>query len=325
MARVINLIVYIFSRLNMTIKKNFNIEHIGRVISIAGFFLCGVSLIGYFYFKDELRSINSSITSIDSSAVNIENNFNIPIQERLFEQRICNKTRQSLDRCDSVSVQKRREQIDSLRAQRDSLLKKNDKPLPALLQSGRRTYRFAQTFFYSSIFSLVIAIAGILMIFGRSLAFINRAGDITVDKIIDSKVPIISDVKQDMNSGTIYPEVKNMGDKYTVYQAAAVGPNAHAHDMTLNQNYDQIDNSINLLQLTKELSTLQEAMIEEASTTEHRIAIGDVAKAEQAAEINDSAKVREHLKSAGKWSLDIATKIGVPVAIEALKKSLEII
>ncbi len=32
--------------------------------------------------------------------------------------------------------------------------------------------------------------------------------------------------------------------------------------------------------------------------------------------------VLQHLKNAGKWALDVATKIGVSVASEALKKSL---
>jgi hypothetical protein len=30
----------------------------------------------------------------------------------------------------------------------------------------------------------------------------------------------------------------------------------------------------------------------------------------------------EHLKAAGKWGLDLATKIGTTVAVEAIKKSL---
>lgn len=131
--------------------------------------------------------------------------------------------------------------------------------------------------------------------------------------------------KQDHKSNTIYRGDVKVGDQYSVSQAGAVGPNAHAHDMSFNQNYAQIDSSINLLQLADELSRLQKAMMKEATEAEHSIAIGEVAKAEKAAKTKDVSKVTEHLKSAGKWSLDIASKIGVPIAVEVLKKSLGIL
>jgi len=36
----------------------------------------------------------------------------------------------------------------------------------------------------------------------------------------------------------------------------------------------------------------------------------------------DPAKLAESLKSSGKWALDVATKIGVSLASEALKHSM---
>ncbi len=58
---------------------------------------------------------------------------------------------------------------------------------------------------------------------------------------------------------------------------------------------------------------------QQATEAEHDIAISDIAKAEQAAKSKDTSKIAKYLKSAGSWTLDIASKIGVRVAIEAMK------
>ena len=59
-----------------------------------------------------------------------------------------------------------------------------------------------------------------------------------------------------------------------------------------------------------------------AGTREQDKAIGAVADAEQAAARGDGPAALQYLKSAGKWTLKIAEGIGVPVAIEALKKAM---
>lgn len=113
-----------------------------------------------------------------------------------------------------------------------------------------------------------------------------------------------------------------MGDTYDISgQAGAVGPNAHAHDINFTQVGRQIEKSVDLSRLAEELSKLRQAMKAEAKEVEQDIAISDIAKAEQAAKAKDSSKVAEYLKSAGQWSLEIASKIGVPLAIEALKQA----
>jgi uncharacterized protein YjbI with pentapeptide repeats len=112
-----------------------------------------------------------------------------------------------------------------------------------------------------------------------------------------------------------------MGDKYKVEQAGAVGPHAHAHDMTFTQIVNQLEKSVDLSQLAEELSKVRQAMKAEAQEAEHDMAVSDVAKAEQAAKAKDASKVVEYLQSAGKWALEIASKIGVPLAIEALKQA----
>lgn len=114
-----------------------------------------------------------------------------------------------------------------------------------------------------------------------------------------------------------------MGDKYNVGQGGAIGPNAHAHDMAFNQIWNQVQGTIELLKLAEELATLRRAMKQEALDAEQDIAVSEVAKAEQSAKIGNGPKTIEHLRSAGKWALDVATKIGTSLAVEVIKKSIE--
>lgn len=113
-----------------------------------------------------------------------------------------------------------------------------------------------------------------------------------------------------------------MGDIYNVGQGGAIGPNAHAHDITFNQIWNQLQGSIELPKLGEELARLRQAMKKEAVEPEQDIAISEIAKAEQAAKSGNGPKVLEHLKSAGKWALDVATKIGTSLTVEVIKKSL---
>ena len=114
-----------------------------------------------------------------------------------------------------------------------------------------------------------------------------------------------------------------MGDQYNVRgQAGAIGTNAYAHSMNFNQNNAQFEGSLDLVQLAEELSKLRQVMMNKATVAEHSIAIGEVAKAEKAAKEKNASKVMEHLNAAGHWALDIASKIGVPVAVEVLKRSI---
>jgi hypothetical protein len=113
-----------------------------------------------------------------------------------------------------------------------------------------------------------------------------------------------------------------VGDTYNTNQAGAVGPYAHAHDMTFHQIGSRIEQSMDLSELAGELSQLRQAMSQEAKETSHHIAIGEVAKAEEAANARDSSKMAKSLKAAGKWTLDVATKIGTSLATEAIKESM---
>jgi hypothetical protein len=114
-----------------------------------------------------------------------------------------------------------------------------------------------------------------------------------------------------------------MGDKYNISgQTGAVGPGAHAHDLTFNQIWNQVENRVDLAQLANELQKLHEALEREATEPSQKLAAGAVAAAEQSARQKDGPKALEYLKTAGSWALGVAEKIGVGVATTALKSAL---
>jgi hypothetical protein len=73
-----------------------------------------------------------------------------------------------------------------------------------------------------------------------------------------------------------------------------------------------------------QLSALREAMAKYASMQQDYIDIGNVASAEIEANNGNGARVLEYLQKTGKWTLSIAEKIGVGVAIAAINASLGI-
>lgn len=114
--------------------------------------------------------------------------------------------------------------------------------------------------------------------------------------------------------------VMRKGDTYHIPgQAGAIGPGAHTHDNT----FQQIQGGLDLPKLAEELARLRAALRQEAKDEPRADeAIGSLAAAEKAARQGDSAGVLSHLKAAGAWTLGIAKEIGVPVAVEALKRAL---
>jgi hypothetical protein len=111
-------------------------------------------------------------------------------------------------------------------------------------------------------------------------------------------------------------------DTYNIHgQTGAVGPKAHAYDMTFQQVQNQ--GALDLPRLAEELARLRAAMKQETEgTAEQDEAIGEVAKAEKAAGQGDDRTMLRHLKTAGTWTLGIAEKIGVPLAVEAMKRMM---
>lgn len=115
----------------------------------------------------------------------------------------------------------------------------------------------------------------------------------------------------------------SMGDTYNISgQAGAVGPNAEAHDNTFNQLVNHVEQNIDLDQLAKQLGELRLALAQKQDSPQAAVAIGEVAKAEIAAGEKNPSKVVEHLKAAGKWTLDFAKEIGKDLVVDVIKKAM---
>jgi hypothetical protein len=118
--------------------------------------------------------------------------------------------------------------------------------------------------------------------------------------------------------------VNVMGDQFNVEQAMAVGPEAKAKakNVYFTQLRDASGRDIDLTQLAQELSKLRGALKDEPDTPERDSALGAIADAEVASRQGDSAKVVEHLARAGKWVLGVAEKVGVGLAVAAIKSAM---
>jgi hypothetical protein len=86
---------------------------------------------------------------------------------------------------------------------------------------------------------------------------------------------------------------------------------------------------VDLDALAAQLATLRAAMRDEPDDPDRDIAIGNVAQAEKDARQHEPGPVAEHLRAAGKWAAGkwaagIAEKIGVGVAVVAIKAAIGI-
>jgi len=113
-----------------------------------------------------------------------------------------------------------------------------------------------------------------------------------------------------------------MGDQYNTTQAGAVGPNASATGNTLVQSNYALPADTDYEKLAMELEKLKQLLLTKATNPEHYNAIGEVAKAEEAAKEKDGNKVIKSLKSSGKWVLDIANGIVANALFEIIKKCM---
>ena len=108
------------------------------------------------------------------------------------------------------------------------------------------------------------------------------------------------------------------GDVYNVGQGVGVGRNVRMDNVVVNQNQGQ---QFDLPTLAEQLAKLRAEMKKNATEPEQDVAVGAVAAAEAAAKKGDEKSVLDHLKTAGQWAMEIGLKVGVPVAIEAIKKA----
>jgi hypothetical protein len=108
-------------------------------------------------------------------------------------------------------------------------------------------------------------------------------------------------------------------DQYNAGQAGAMGPQSHAHNMDFKQVWLKMGTTTDIGELAADLRGLREALIREATSSDNAIEAGVVAQAEKEAASGNGAKVMEWLSKTGKWTLGVAEKIGVGIAVAAIK------
>jgi hypothetical protein len=113
----------------------------------------------------------------------------------------------------------------------------------------------------------------------------------------------------------------HMGDVYKDFTAAAVGPHSTAHHTTISV-WKQAEQDLDLNALTTSLAALRPKLRAEDPNDEHEDERLQISAAEKAAKQGDKKKVLEHLKEAGKWVFEVATKIGEEVAAKAITTAM---
>jgi hypothetical protein len=102
----------------------------------------------------------------------------------------------------------------------------------------------------------------------------------------------------------------------------AQGDKAQAINLgAIDQAPSLADRNAYLSELVPALDRLSDAMDKEKSDPEHEADIGMVKAAASAIRKNDTSKAVEFLKRTSKWAIEVATNVGVPLAVEALKQA----
>jgi hypothetical protein len=121
-------------------------------------------------------------------------------------------------------------------------------------------------------------------------------------------------------------DIKMSSDQFNISnvsgQIGAIGTANQISASTLTNATSNVDAAHDLSALASELASLRAEMRRVGTDIQHDQALVSVGAAEKSAKNGDAAGVTAHLKAAGKWALDTATKIGVQVAAKALERAI---
>jgi hypothetical protein len=130
------------------------------------------------------------------------------------------------------------------------------------------------------------------------------------------------------SSTTIYQGgVHQLGNNYTSHgPVGAMGENNVVQESHITQNNEGIS-SAQTETLARELAELTATLRTLATDPTHYHALGDLASAQLAAgkgDIPTAVTYLSKLGKAGKWVLDVAASLGIPVAVSAIKEALHL-
>ena len=115
---------------------------------------------------------------------------------------------------------------------------------------------------------------------------------------------------------------EHVGDVFITHQAGAVGPNARAQEISLEQRETLISKQIDLRALAQELDALYQVAKRQEDWQGKQEELASLADAAKAASAGDGIGVVEHLRKAGRWTFDLANGVGSSVAATAISKAI---
>jgi hypothetical protein len=117
-------------------------------------------------------------------------------------------------------------------------------------------------------------------------------------------------------------KVENIGDTYNVSgQAGAVGPESKAENFTMVQSRQELVSDTEMESFAMQLEVVRLAMRKQllvGSTVEQDGEIGQIAKAQIAANGGDKSGAISHLKMAGQWTMTIAKDAGAEIVARVI-------
>jgi hypothetical protein len=124
--------------------------------------------------------------------------------------------------------------------------------------------------------------------------------------------------------GSMFVQEQIMGDKIQTGDVYGGIVGAHVHHVNLTQTWNQIRSTVDLAELAGQLSSLRAELLKRAHHPEHYTEIGAISSAEIEAKTGNGSKMLEYLSKAGRWTFEVATKVGVTLAADVLKEALGI-
>ncbi|QNU63658.1 hypothetical protein [Vreelandella titanicae] len=157
---------------------------------------------------------------------------------------------------------------------------------------------------------------------GNRVALLNKLKyELDIRRQILEKAASALDMRDALRGADINIGDTIMGDKYHNNQGGIIGPNGTVSNSTFNQISNNNETKVDFVKLAEELSLLRKEMQENVSTAEEFVEVGAIAEAELEANKGNYEKVLKALSKTGEWSLSVGEKIGVGVAILAIKSA----
>jgi len=131
------------------------------------------------------------------------------------------------------------------------------------------------------------------------------------------------DLMGDHRRGETAERIKVVGDYYQVNAETVAAVGAGAEGRVFRSEAQDGIGGVELAGLLKELKILRTEMRSRASTGEEDAAVDAVDEAITAGERGATSAMTRHLRTAGRWSMDLAKAIGTGLAVAAIKSALD--